>query len=269
MGGGHQLGEGPQPGAPAQQRRTDRPVRDRVRGQLALGDREVRTADTAGLAGRPEPGHGGPQAGVDLERGRSVGGGPGGRAQLGGQLDLRDQTVADGERVAGDPPLTAGHRAPLGVQPGHRDGGDPVGAVRLDHRAARPQPDAVAQQGRTVPGALDQLGRDSGQHAGAPGVPEVRGGLHHGRHLGAGRDQGGGRRKQQRAAARHHDPPAGQHQTGLEHGLRAARGDHPGQGPAGEGQLPLVRAGGEQDGGGADGGPVLGVGTGAVSYTHL
>lgn len=67
---------------------------------------------------------------------------------------------------------------------------------------------------------------------------------------------------EERSAPGDDDAPAGQHEPGLEHGLRPGRADHAGQRPAGEGQLALDGPGREDEAAGAQGDAAAAVGPG-------
>lgn len=121
----------------------------------------------------------------------------------------------------------------------------------------------MAEQGTAVRGAFGELAGVAEQGGGVGGVAGVGGGLHDGGHAGSGGGEGAGHGEQQRPAPGDDHAPAGEHEPALQHRLRPAGSDDPGQGPAGEGQLPLVGPGGEQDGAGPDGrGGLVGAGHG-------
>ena len=116
-------------------------------------------------------------------------------------------------------------------------------AVRGDHRLAAAVRDPVAGQARRVPEGLP--GPSRGEQR-VPGEPEPAAGLVDTEHPGPRVRQARGDGEQERAGTGDHDPASREDQVALEQRLRAARGEHPRQVPAGERQRPVVRAGGDQ-----------------------
>lgn len=147
---------------------------------------------------------------------------------------MRQQPVADGEGVACD-------TAPCAVGPGQGDRLDAVHAVGGDDRVPPAHADPVPGQAGGVHGALHGLAEGYG--AGVPQQVARVGGLGERRDARPGRREARRDRQQQRPRPGDDDRTAGEHQTALEHRLRATRRDDPGQRPAGERQHLLVSPG--------------------------
>lgn len=151
---------------------------------------------------------------------------------------MRQQPVADGEGVAR-------HAPPGAVGRGQGDRLDAVLAVGGHDRVPPPRPDPVAREPGGVGGALHGLAERYG--AGVPEQLAGVGGVGERRDVRPGRRQARRDRQEQGPRSGDDDRTAGEHQAALEHGLRTARRDDPGQRPAGERQHLLVGPGREDD----------------------
>ncbi len=105
--------------------------------------------------------------------------------------------------------------------------------------------DAVLEEGAQIPGTLGEFGQvaQGGHRMSAEGGG--RSGFEDAYDRGAGLGQAGGHRQQEGPGARHGDPLPGQYALPLEEGLDGSGGEHTRERPAGEGQLAVVGARGD------------------------
>lgn len=245
MHGVHRRCEAAKRFPPPQQRFRDIDVRGRPARDLALDDRQVRSANTRRLASSPELRGCCPLSGVDVDHQTAVGAQVRGAIELQVQLELWGEAPADCQYVAWHGGAAFRDGQVRRVQCNDADRLEVIVAKRLHDGVPSPVGRAMSRESGEVLDAFQEFSWGAEQSAWMTEKVAWRIRLDHSGHGCAAVQDPRGHRQKKRSSPGDDHPLARDHAVPFEQSLHPACGKHTGQVPSREGQLPVVRAGGE------------------------